>query len=1235
MEQSLINQLEQLKANAPAVTDDFGTFDTRKRHSDVIREGEDTSVLEDVGNWLVDAWQNNITQVPEEESGISNTGAPESMQGDLAHVPDDSKVYAIKKALGRYFPEANKGGHSFDVYQDENSGKYVYTDPNTGKPTWIEPPGIEAGDWGDDGAVMSLETLGSSLGGGVGMYLGGPPGMYAGAATGSGIATGGYTYAELNDLLDKGYLDPAIYGTPEHPNELALSGESGKQGGISMAGSLVGDTVIHAGKQGFKKLARTKAFRARFPKYADRVLVQDSLNEAIRIQKGDYPLFSESEWPLQTTASILKALARRQRIALGEGVLSTGTSNITTTVESQAVGSTAKSTMQHQAADDNQLSYDQMESTQASALEKLGLSDLTEEQQKAAGILGLDTGKVSHLDRIATNMEQLESSALNWKNADLLREKHQQRTESIHKKYIEILKNSGLPNSTVRTLGALYLKQANNDIYNYLGKRRIYDSGEFNKDVTQTADDLKSLVDDFIRFTYSPDKANSSVKSALNTAESHLDARVNQAYLNILGDDFNPTTPIFDAGDIQGDVLAQILKLPKLFPELTGDTNFIKNLYRNIYDHKGNPRKLSWNALDTEIKTLRALKRAVWNAPTDRINKQALLDIEKGLLDWRYNTLKGTNGEEVLGRLNEADRLARNAHATFDSRIISSLVGEGTPIKEKKLFNLLTSDTIGNEDVYYIKNLMDSFVGNPASSAGPRPLSAIDKQDGQDLYNAVRDSFYNNYREKVLKETNLGEPMQLAGIDKRVVMSKKAEHDKWIRNHEAYLDKWLDPEDVANFHNMDALSNQLRAESEVLKDIKTTSGMKNSNNVFQATYGPGPDKYSSSEDVWMVMHNADGTPKKGAQKYIDKYQRMIFNDMNHAVLLTNLKKDTNITGDSYIDFQGIDNYLRKHEDTMQLWLGPDKLRQLNEVRDLVQLATTWRTRHKDDPNNQLSKMMNDGLRAYVGMFTRTGRMLTAVKRFKGRDEDKAIMQSLLDAEVAAKRMNHLDRSRIMTMMNAIGPKPAGRAIERDDVDDANISSEVSGTPAPTSPQYDWDSIKMKFKDGGLVHDYQLPTLNRPAHMDDMIQGYADGGYVTQDQMQGMMQQLQGIQPTLQAPPVMEPLIEEPKVSTAGIMSVEAQDAPTMTKKQKEKAKVKAVKKGNKRRTMAPPKTGILSGFQSWLKHSFCYLLLLCLTTKRFITLVLTVEETTAPRCSLLSQFYTNMLRNYLLGKSVF
>jgi hypothetical protein len=198
-----------------------------------------------------------------------------------------------------------------------------------------------------------------------------------------------------------------------------------------------------------------------------------------------------------------------------------------------------------------------------------------------------------------------------------------------------------------------------------------------------------------------------------------------------------------------------------------------------------------------------------------------------------------------------------------------------------------------------------------------------------------------------------------------------------------------------------------------------------------------------------------------------------------------------------------------------------------------------------------------------------------------------------------------------------------------------------------------------YKDGGVVHDYQLPTLNRPDYMDGMMQegiqealqtiqalreagreqeavaiereleasmllnkqnqgtymqlpnesgegyrqraggmlgaemertaeqGYAEGGLVTQDQMQGIMQQLSGVQPTAQARPIIPPLIDDVDAGNgimlpdSGVMSVDtdAGYAPTMTKKQKEKAKVKAIKKGNKRQlTAPPPTTGILSGF---------------------------------------------------------
>ena len=210
----------------------------------------------------------------------------------------------------------------------------------------------------------------------------------------------------------------------------------------------------------------------------------------------------------------------------------------------------------------------------------------------------------------------------------------------------------------------------------------------------------------------------------------------------------------------------------------------------------------------------------------------------------------------------------------------------------------------------------------------------------------------------------------------------------------------------------------------------------------------------------------------------------------------------------------------------------------------------------------------------------------------------------------------------------------------------------------TNQVNDFKANWQKKREGGLVHDYQLPTLNRPERVDDMMgegikealqqvealratgreqeaaelernierllvesnqgqdmqmpgqdkdeflgqywdrelaglertaeegNGYAEGGYVTQDQMQGMMQQMSGVQPTLQATPVIPPLQEEPVMTMmgkgimdAGVMSAVEQYAPSLTKKQKEKAKVKAIKKGNKRRASTPPPTtGILSGF---------------------------------------------------------
>jgi hypothetical protein len=363
------------------------------------------------------------------------------------------------------------------------------------------------------------------------------------------------------------------------------------------------------------------------------------------------------------------------------------------------------------------------------------------------------------------------------------------------------------------------------------------------------------------------------------------------------------------------------------------------------------------------------------------------------------------------------------------------------------------------------------------------------------------------------------------------------------------------------------------------------------------------------------------------------------------------------------------------------------MKEVDDVVRLAEMAKIWRTNRADPNSDTWANALNSMARAYVGMFTRTGRSLTAFKNIRGSVKDAALINELLDIELAANRITYGDVGIIRRGLAWM----AGKEVVQPGQDESDVN---------------YQQPIQKKKHGGVVHDYQLPTLNRPERIDDMmgegikealqqvealratgreqeaaelernierlmmesnqgqdmqmpgqgtdeflnqyrdrelaglertaeegndyaaggiilgglvaggayagwkwlqekkkalekqkekrakalkksLDGYAEGGLVTQDQMQGMMQQLSGVQPTAQARPIIPPLIDDVDVGNgmmlpdSGVMSVDtdAGYAPTMTKKQKEKAKVKAIKKGNKRRNSAPPPTtGILSGF---------------------------------------------------------
>ena len=235
--------------------DNWGGFESRERP-----EGKESGVLD-----------THLFGVDPEESGVTHS-APYDIQATMSYTPADSYQYTLKRMLKQQYPEAIESGHYFDVYQDKDSGKWVYTDPD-GNKTWVEPPGVDVEDFTSEIMPTAYETTAGATLGAAGFASPVPGGTYAGVATGAGI--GGFTWRaqDLSDRLDKGLLDPAIYGTAEYPNYLALFNESAQHGTYSVVGTLGGDVLNKAFGWVFNK-AKDKLIEKKITQIVDDAIVE-------------------------------------------------------------------------------------------------------------------------------------------------------------------------------------------------------------------------------------------------------------------------------------------------------------------------------------------------------------------------------------------------------------------------------------------------------------------------------------------------------------------------------------------------------------------------------------------------------------------------------------------------------------------------------------------------------------------------------------------------------------------------------------------------------------------------------------------------------------------------------------------------------------------------------------------------------------------------------------------------
>jgi len=1089
---------EVLDAPEDSSTPNWGSFESRVRESGIESSVMDTHI------WGVDS----------EESGVTHN-APYDIQSTMSYTPTDSYQFTLKHMLKREFPEAADNGHFFDVYQDKDSGKYVYTDPE-GNKTWVEPPGIDIEDITTELVPMGTETVAGAMGGAAGFATPAPGGTIMGAAAGSGVGAFAWRAQDLKDRLDKGLLDPSIYGTAEEPNYLSLFNETSKHGALSAVGSVGGDVL-------------TKAFGMVFNKTKDKfiekklsAIVDDAIVEGVK-KKNE--LFTEEEFEHLTTGQMLARLAEHKlEVASGRG-------------------------------------------------------------EKAAA---------QKLQAVSRQLQEQETEFLGNSNISTeLREKLFAQGGYIYDQYKLMLNNAGLPHEVSEALTELQMRDKGKNIQDYVMANHDEYLKATGKRFKSSTEELQRRIDTIVGYARSPDKAGSQIKSTINYAKKRFDDDIDAEYKSIL--QMIPNGSNNKVFDLTSFTMGPFARWNKQVGEAVGefDVNkkFIGDMKNDLFEmvktvgKDGNEvmvrqiKKLDYAGIDKTLKKLRQRRRQAFNAndPSASFDRDMLKEfigeLENIRADGLENIVRGN--DDALDRLLHVEHAYSQGRRTFDSDIVLNIMGGST--KEADVWGLVKNAGPGDRD--YLKDIMKTHLPDAGLYSGDA------------LYQTIRRGIFNEYRKKVLGISKAGKGSDILEMSPNYYSTKQGEHAEWLNENDSIVKEWLttaDREKLKSVEHMAQITvNEQGVWKELLEDFNTLpwgskktgplkGTLKDTEMLFHKTWGAG--KVGDSQKLHNTLHRADGTIKPGAEDVVADYQSMIMNDMNQTII-KRADAGERLKVGNFIDQDAVRKYLKDNTAKLDMWLGADTLQSL---QDVLRLSEVMESGYKGFTNagegDAFAKAMMDMGRAYVGMFTTPGRMLTAGKRIRARGTNRKQMERILSPALAAAQISKGDRSLFKRMFFQVFGKSETRAGEPDAVEDQlqdpaskfNLDEFTSGA-------------KVSFKNGGVVHDYQLPTLKRPDHVDDMIQGYAEGGYVTQDQMQGMMQQMSGVQPTLQATPVVPPLQEPemamPMAQDTGVMSVIEQQAPVMTKKQKEKARVRAVKKGNKRgNAMPPPKTGILSGF---------------------------------------------------------
>ena len=404
-------------------------------------------------------------------------------------------------------------------------------------------------------------------------------------------------------------------------------------------------------------------------------------------------------------------------------------------------------------------------------------------------------------------------------------------------------------------------------------------------------------------------------------------------------------------------------------------------------------------------------------------NVDDLITIRDDLLKVRKDALREKGGPQALAKFEAAESAYRQLQEDFNNKTIKNMLklqsisadkyAQGDKQAYEGFTNFLRSNITRREDgTLDSPEFINKVLLDPENITGLESLKA-----------GLREEFLNKVT-----------------IQKDGVLQPRSPvaYQNFMNRNGNILQKFFTEDEMANFSSAESFINNFRKEQLAL--AKTRDQIAGSTNlrpiadnlnkpelIFSQTWKPG--------EITATRELYDAVTTHGSQELIDSYKANIFKDFIQKTEIAGVGGKKSFSGDR------IENYLDSHGDALRVWFGNDFVKQLGDIGQRIKPFDNVGIAKLSEEDAFILNSLNSLARAYVGLFTTPGRVLTAVKTIYGGKAQRRQLDLLANPDKLYETIMSNRFQKNPVVRGAV--RELGRVFYREEFDQPETEAEVT------------------------------------------------------------------------------------------------------------------------------------------------------------------------------------------------